>query len=192
MAARRRAAAGVPAAVHVGLPVSSQQLYMEKERALKRWRDRADAAGMDPLTGLPNRRSFDERLAGEGARLRRHGGEASVCVIDIDGFKRVNDTLGRAAGDDVLRAVAAHLGEIRGEDTAYRIGGDEFALVLVATAEEGAAQAALRVAEAIRHDPACLGVSVSFGVASVGEEDPQGALDRADAAMYEAKRASSS
>ena len=146
----------------------------------------------DALTGLPNRRCFDERLAAEGARIRRHGGEVSVCLVDLDGFKRLNDTLGRAAGDGVLRAVAAHLREVRGEDAAYRIGGDEFALVFVATGEEGAALATMRIAEALRDDPACRGVSVSFGVARLGEDDPQGAIARADAAMYDAKRASSS
>jgi diguanylate cyclase (GGDEF)-like protein len=154
--------------------------------------DGQNASRHDALTGLPDRRCFDERLASEGARIRRYGGEASLCLMDLDSFKLVNDTLGRAAGDSVLRAVAAHLGEVRGEDSAYRIGGDEFALVFVAAGEEGAALAALRVVEAVRDDPACRGVSVSFGVACLGEHDPQAAVARADAAMYDAKRASSS
>jgi diguanylate cyclase (GGDEF)-like protein len=146
----------------------------------------------DLLTGLANRRSFDARLAAEGARVRRHGGGVAVCLMDLDGFKRVNDTLGHAAGDGVLRAVAAHLGEVRGEDAAYRIGGDEFAMILVEAGEEGAAVAALRVADAVRADPACQGVSVSFGVAHIDADDPRDAVARADAAMYDAKRTSSS
>jgi diguanylate cyclase (GGDEF)-like protein len=200
-----RAAAGLPAAVPVGLHVSSQYAHVE-ERPLKRSRWCSDDGPMDAhasergqvtswadaLTGLPDRHCFEERLAAESARLRRHGGEASVCLLHLDGFKQVNEAHGYAAGDRVLRAVAAHLAELRGEDSAYRIGGDEFALILVAAGEEGAAVAALRIADAVRADPACHGVSVSFGVADVGEEDPQSAVARADAAMYDAKRASSS
>jgi diguanylate cyclase (GGDEF)-like protein len=205
MAALERAAAGLPAAVRVGLLVSSQQTNAE-EPPLKRWRECSDDAHVDAhpdeqqqftswadaLTGLPDRHCFEARLAAEGARLRRHGGEASVCLIDLEGFKQVNATLGHPAGDCVLRAVAKHLGELRGEDSAYRIGGDEFALILVAAGEEGAAVAALRLADAMRTDPACHGVGVSFGVAHIDAEHPEGAIARAGAAMYDAKRASSS
>jgi diguanylate cyclase (GGDEF)-like protein len=198
MAARQPAAAGC----RLRCPFRAQLIVAAParvERALKRRAGGSDDAHMDPvaperdsLTGLLHGRVLDERLAAEAARLRRHGGQGSVCVIDLDGFKRVNDTLGHAAGDDVLCAVAAHLGEVRGEDSAYRIGGDEFALILVAADEEGAALAALRIAEAVRSDPACHGVSVSFGVARIDEDDPREAVARAGAAMYEAKRASSS
>jgi diguanylate cyclase (GGDEF)-like protein len=155
------------------------------------YRDQQHLSLHDSLTGLPNRRCFIERLAAEGARLRRHGGEVSLCLMDLDGFKQINDALGHVAGDEVLRAVGAHLHELRGEDAAYRIGGDEFALILVAANEEGAALATLRIVEAVRRDPACRGVGVSFGVARLGEDDPAAALARADAAMYESKRASS-
>jgi diguanylate cyclase (GGDEF)-like protein len=188
----------VPVAAPVGLQVSSQHPPAH-QRALKRSHGRSDDAHMDglaperdSLTGLLHGRVLDERLAAEAARLRRHGGQGSVCLMDLDGFKRVNETLGHDAGDRVLRAVAAHVQEVRGEDTAYRIGGDEFALILVAAGEEGAALAALRIAESVRNDPACHGVSVSFGVARIDADDPRETIARAGAAMYDAKRASSS
>lgn len=68
------------------------------------YQDRAHASTHDALTGILNRRSFDERLTAEGARVRRHGGEVMICALDLDRFKAVNDTLGHAAGDEVLRA----------------------------------------------------------------------------------------
>lgn len=146
------------------------------------------ASGHDSLTGLPNRRSFDERLAAASARVRRHDRDIALCMLDLDRFKSINDTHGHAAGDDVLCAVAGHLVALRGEDIAYRIGGDEFALLLEETSEDGASQVATRVALGISADPACDGVGVSWGVAMVGG-DPAESIARADAALYRAKPA---
>jgi diguanylate cyclase (GGDEF)-like protein len=147
------------------------------------------ASAHDALTGLPNRRSFDEHLAAAAARSRRHGSNVALCVLDLDHFKDVNDTHGHAAGDDVLCAVASHLIAVRGEDIAYRIGGDEFALLLEETSQAGAAQVVRRLALAIHADPACDGVGVSWGIEIVGG-DPAASAALADAALYRAKRAS--
>jgi diguanylate cyclase (GGDEF)-like protein len=140
----------------------------------------------DALTDLPNRRSFDERLAAACARVRRHGRDVALCVLDLDRFKEINDTHGHTAGDDVLRAVAGHLVAVRGEDVAYRIGGDEFALILEETSEGGATQVVRRLALAINADPSCAGVGVSWGIAMVGG-DPAEAGALADAALHRAE-----
>ena len=156
------------------------------------YEDQTRASAPDDLTGLPDRHSFDERLVEEAARVRRYDGEVTLCLLDLDRFKEVNDSLGHAAGDRVLAAVAGHLGALRGEDVAYRIGGDEFALILVEASEVEAHRIVMRLAEAIGRDSACGGVGVSWGMASVGDGDPLGAFDRADDALYAAKQRGSS
>jgi diguanylate cyclase (GGDEF)-like protein len=88
-------------------------------------------AYVDPLTGLPNRRAFDADLSREKSRARRHGRVLSVAVLDLDGLKATNDAHGHDAGDSLLRTVALLLrSALRNEDVAYRIGGDEFAVLL--------------------------------------------------------------
>ena len=79
----------------------------------------------DALTGLLNRRAFEERLPVEAARSSRYGRPLSLCLLDLDGFKRVNDTLGHPAGDEVLRSVARILDGARVADDCFRIGGDD-------------------------------------------------------------------
>jgi diguanylate cyclase (GGDEF)-like protein len=143
----------------------------------------------DVLTGLANRRAFDERLAEEVARVTRHGGELALCLLDLDKFKQVNDTEGHPAGDAVLRAVADKLSLVRREDTAYRLGGDEFALILAEASDYGALAVAARIQKAIEEDGRCRGVSASFGIAMFQPGDDTLALmARADIALYDAKR----
>ena len=90
-----------------------------------------EAASVDPLTGLLNRRVFSRDLRGELGRVHRHGGTFSVVILDLDGLKAVNDSQGHAAGDAHLQALASAMRSCtRSEDSAYRIGGDEFALLL--------------------------------------------------------------
>jgi diguanylate cyclase (GGDEF)-like protein len=146
----------------------------------------------DGLTGLLNRRTFDVDAAAEVALSARHGRPLAIAMIDIDHFKAVNDTYGHPTGDAVLRAVAERIaGSLRDSDTAYRYGGEEFAVLLRETDGPGA----LRVAERIRRDvergfagqdPA---VTVSSGVAerSPAATDLTGVLEAADAALYAAK-----
>ena len=152
------------------------------------YQEQLDASRRDALTGLPNRRDFDARLAAEAARARRHGGELTVCMIDLDGFKAVNDEHGHAAGDGVLRAVAGHLERLRGEDTAFRLGGDEFALLLVGADCAGATVVVSRIAAAVASDRDCMGTTVSWGLAALCDGDALAALEAADASLYEAKR----
>jgi diguanylate cyclase (GGDEF)-like protein len=142
----------------------------------------------DFLTGLPNRRAFDEMLERELARLRRHGTGFVLCLVDLDRFKHVNDTSGHAAGDAVLRAVARHLGAIRTEDIAFRLGGDEFALLLIDDDASGAVSARARIATAIALDADCGGVGTSWGFAIGSREDTVASIfERADASLYAAK-----
>jgi diguanylate cyclase (GGDEF)-like protein len=144
----------------------------------------------DGLTGLPNRRAFDARLGEELIRARCERRPLSLCLLDLDGFKAVNDQLGHPAGDRVLRAVAGELAHVRGHDIAFRIGGDEFALLLTGTSLEGASAAAARIEAALRHNPACLGVQASTGIATLAEgDDAPRLLGRADAGLCAAKQA---
>lgn len=139
----------------------------------------------DPLTGLPNRRRFEEDLARE---LRRVGGSPlSVGFADVDDFKAINDLRGHEAGDEVLRSVARAMDlTLRRTDRVYRIGGDEFAIIL-AGAPASQARGLLR---GLRQELARTGVTLSVGVEQVRPGDNLRALmRRADTAMYEEKAA---
>ena len=143
----------------------------------------------DALTGLPNRSYFDEHLGKEVARARRLGAPLTLCLFDLDGFKQVNDRLGFSAGDAVLQAAARTFTDLRAGDIACRIGGDEFALVLPGAGEADAERVAHRIARTVSGNDDCLGVTASWGVATLEESDPHQFLARADAALYAAKRA---
>lgn len=151
----------------------------------------------DALTGLPNRALFLLRLeaALRGRRSEDHA--FAIALMDLDGFKAVNDTLGHAAGDSVLRQVGERLSaEIRASDTLARLGGDEFALLLpgVGRAEDAAALAErliARVDEPFRVDgrPARVGLSLGLALAPQDGTDPDLLLRGTDDALYRAKRA---
>jgi len=157
----------------------------ELELRLQRLADR------DPLTGLFNRRRFEEDLIQQIARCARHGDRAAIAMIDLDAFKAINDTYGHAAGDDVLRVVATALGErMRVSDTLARLGGDEFAAILIGVEEAQAGEVADALAAAVARSETIRPVAASVGVAALSPEDTvDRALARADAAMYAAKRA---
>ncbi|HVW31625.1 MAG TPA: GGDEF domain-containing protein, partial [Acidimicrobiia bacterium] len=112
------------------------RLQMTVDRAMARAARRAldrlqEAACVDALTGVQNRRSFEADVRRELGRVSRHGGTFSLVMLDLDGLKAVNDTLGHTAGDARLRALGRALtATTRREDTAYRVGGDEFAVLL--------------------------------------------------------------
>src|SRR5947199_36372 len=142
---------------------------------------------VDLLTGLPDRTAFEHRLGSEVARIRRHGGQLSVCLMDLDAFQEINETLGHAVGDEVLRGVAKRLSRVRGEDTAFRVGGDEFALIFVGTDADGARVAAGRLENNVLADQGCGGVGVSWGMAELAGGDPAELMATAEAELRENK-----
>lgn len=154
--------------------------------------------GHDALTGLANRRGFDQALALEVERSARFKTPLSLCILDLDDFKGINDTHGHPCGDKILQAMGEILlTETRMIDVAARIGGEEFALLLPGTGLARAQKLLERVLESIRAarvrcDATELAITASMGVASYrGKEvpDPVKLVAEADKALYRAKRA---
>jgi diguanylate cyclase (GGDEF)-like protein len=147
----------------------------------------------DPLTGVGNRRAFTRRLAEEVHRAARYGQRFALVVLDIDGFKALNDLYGHFEGDMALEAIGEVLrATMRRSDCAFRLGGDEFALILEDAGVQEAASVVDRIGAGIAGVQAGAGhlLRASFGVAlGDGTPDPEALLQAADAAMYEAKRA---
>lgn len=148
----------------------------------------------DPLTGLPNRAAWNERLVIEVARQRRYGGELLLAVIDIDHFKRVNDGYGHLAGDKVLKIIAGELGRrLRKTDFIARFGGEEFVLLLPSTPPEGGQQLLESLRAAIAACPfhfkgERVSITLSAGLAALKAGEPaDAAFQRADQALYRAK-----
>ena len=149
----------------------------------------------DALTGLSNRRAFMDRIAQEHERVRRYGGVISVLLIDVDHFKRINDTFGHLTGDVVLKELADILSDVlRTPDVVCRYGGEEFAAFLPETSMGGAFTTAERLRTAVEQHQFCSGnpsidVTVSIGLTQTDERDKryEKALNRADQALYQAK-----
>lgn len=175
---------GVLVATAVAVPLS----YLLGGRGLHRAQRSAEqAANADPLTGLAGRRPFHPDLEAALHSPGRTG--TSLALVDVDEFKQVNDRLGHSYGDHVLVALAVACREIRSGDTAYRLGGDEFAVVLRDSDDATAVAVVARVRQALTD--ALPGIGFSCGVASVLPSEPVSAVslwERADAALYEAKR----
>jgi diguanylate cyclase (GGDEF)-like protein len=149
----------------------------------------------DDVTGLYNRRFFSLRLEEELSRYRRFNHPVSVVLLDLDGFKAVNDDFGHTVGDETLREIAQILMKhSRGINVVSRYGGDEFAVLLVETSKAGARLYADRIREVVSKYPFSHGkvVTASFGVASLPDDEAGTAEDlfrAADEALYTAKRA---
>jgi len=171
------------------------QLLAENQR-LKLEVDRLRAEALtDALTGLANRRNLDERLGAELSRAKRYGQSLAVMCVDVDDFKRINDTWGHAKGDEVLVWVGRFLrSQIRAHDIAGRVGGDEFVVVLPATDAKGAATLADRLRKALLEltGSSSHPVSLSIGVAALEPGAPESTsgddlLHAADEDMYRHK-----
>ena len=183
-------------------PASAQRILAgsaaEASSALSRAYSHRDAearASTDALTGLPNRRYFDEFCA-LLARRRRSEDAIGVLMVDIDRFKVLNDTHGHAIGDEVLRAVASAIaGAVREDDVPARFGGEEFAVLLRNPSRNEAFEVGERVREAVAAlDLTAFGVvaasvSVGVAVAEAPDEPIDEIVERADRALYDAKRA---
>jgi diguanylate cyclase (GGDEF)-like protein len=160
-----------------------------------RSRELESQANTDPLTGLGNLRALQRQLATLLDVHKRYQHPFAVLLLDIDGLKRINDSHGHPAGDRVLMQVAMSLRRsIRSVDTAARIGGDEFCVLLPEQDLKSAAKLAARLATAIEEEVAAPGepkISVSIGVAASPEhgDEAEALIDTADRAMYRAKAA---
>jgi diguanylate cyclase (GGDEF)-like protein len=154
-----------------------------------------ELANVDTLTFLPNRRKIIVELQEEVIRSNRYGTPLSISILDIDHFKKVNDTYGHTTGDETLRSVAARLREhIRHPDIIGRYGGEEFLIVLPNSESKAAAEQASRLCREVRAlqieaNDKVLSVTISIGIAQfrVGQENWEGFLHRADEALYKAK-----
>ena len=168
----------------IALLAGTQRRELDEERRASR---------SDALTAAANSRAFYETAAAEIVRARRYGHPLTVAYIDLDDFKAVNDRVGHHGGDRLLRRVADSLrAAVRQVDTVARMGGDEFAILLPETGPEGAAAAARKLAQLATQNVEGLGpVTVSMGVVTfcMPPPNPGDLIDRADALMYEAKRA---
>jgi diguanylate cyclase (GGDEF)-like protein/PAS domain S-box-containing protein len=184
----KRADGEAPILVHA-TDVTEQRLA---ERRMKHLADH------DPLTGLLNRRGFGAALQSHVAHARRYGTAGALLILDLDGFKAVNDALGHEAGDRLLVQVSAELRVcLRETDVVARLGGDEFAVILPSETLEEASAVAAKITERVRDasigaaGPTLTGVTVSIGVAAFTGDDDDGddVLRQADLAMYSAKAA---
>jgi diguanylate cyclase len=166
----------------------------ETEKLRKCIEEERSKAYSDALTGIPNRMAFDERINEEYKRWQRYDNKLTLCLVDIDKFKGVNDTYGHKAGDIVLKTVAEKCAsKIRNSDYFCRYGGEEFALIL----PETDLSAAITVAETLResiercsfqYGDKTVGITISCGLAQVkGKDTLDSVFKRADQALYKAK-----
>ena len=174
-------------ASHATIKAMKESLASAREEGLR-----------DALTGLRNRRHFDRVLPQEIERAEEHGKPLSVCMIDVDHFKRVNDDFGHPTGDSVLRLIGTLLSEnLKGRDVPVRYGGEEFAIILPQTGLEAANSIAERIRVQLADKRLVLSgsktslgiITASFGVAewTHGEQENE-LIARADAMLYRAKR----
>jgi diguanylate cyclase (GGDEF)-like protein len=182
--------------VNEQLIVSALQSQTEAEQAAQALGELSKSHGLDPLTQLPNRVQLQERFAHAIASAHRHRTRLAVLFTDIDGFKGINDALGHAAGDEVLKHAAHCIARsIRDVDFVCRYGGDEFVVLVTDLAQASDAAVVARkiesaVASPITVESRTMAVSLSIGVSIYPNDgaEPKVLIRCADVAMYEAKR----
>lgn len=187
------------AADYITKPVDSVELIARLHARIEDARRRAaerELHEIDDLTALPNRRALRRALTHAHVTCQSHAAPLTIVLVDADGLKRINDTWGHAIGDLAICRVADALRRCkRGRDTAARIGGDEFAVVLPDTDLQGATRFIVRVREALQGTPILtaterIAVKVSCGAATLDDaETIESLLDRADRELYACKRA---
>jgi diguanylate cyclase (GGDEF)-like protein len=170
--------------------MSTSNSWAAYDRQVLLIRTQETLASTDPLTGIPNRRAYLERV-GDAVEAAAWGHQTVVCLVDLDGFKAVNDAGGHAAGDTMLQAVASALGgAVRETDTVARLGGDEFAVLADTSVGFSGEMLAERLRAAVAGVGGASGVTASVGVAEVEPgDDVADLMHRADAAMYRSKTA---
>jgi diguanylate cyclase (GGDEF)-like protein len=163
-------------------------------RAVLRHEELERAAGHDALTGLPNRRTFESDLRRRVAVSRRRGLGFTLAMVDLDHFKEVNDSFGHPEGDAVLRRAGEAVRQVlRGSDRIYRLGGEEFAVILETTDPGGVADLLDRARQAVRSqaiapgEGRALSASIGWAVFPVDADDRAELVHTADAALYRAK-----
>ena len=177
---------------------SLTQKVADMEQEAQSFRDHLEEqrqkALIDPLTGLPNRAGWSERLELEMARWKRYGGDLLLAVLDIDHFKRINDSYGHLAGDKVLKIIAGELAKrLRKTDFIARFGGEEFVLLIPSTPMEGGQQLLQTLLDGVEQCPfhfrgERVTITLSAGLtAFAGEEGSDTVFERADQALYRAK-----
>lgn len=177
-----------------GLMQRVAEMELESQQFRQHLEEQRQKSLLDPLTGLPNRAAWSERLELETARRERYGGELLLAVLDVDHFKRINDGYGHLAGDRVLKIIAGELHKrLRKTDFIARFGGEEFVVLIPATPLEGG----LRLLETLRAAiEACpfhfkgepVTITLSGGLAAFGDDDSGDTVfERADQALYRAK-----
>ncbi len=186
---------GIAAALTAQVGIALQRLQLERDLEAERRRYER-LASHDPLTGLPNRRLFQDRLEQALTQAHRRRSRVALLYVDLDGFKDVNDTLGHDAGDELLAAVAARLvAVVRAEDTVARLGGDEFAVVLLDVGQRSDASlvarkllTAIDAPFALRGRTVLTGASVGIAVYPHDSRLTDGLMKAADVAMYRVKQ----
>lgn len=176
----------------------SRRLHDMKHEAFllqEKMSDQRRQALLDPLTGIPNRMAYDERIAFEIGRWRRYGQPLSLAIMDIDHFKHINDQFGHLAGDKALKALAIRSAQqVREVDMVARFGGEEFVILMPNTTSAEALVAAekLRVLSenaGFHYNSHPVSITVSFGIAQARKgDDARSLFERADAALYESKK----
>jgi diguanylate cyclase (GGDEF)-like protein len=191
---KRSAAKPRSAAAGLRLAAEVERLASELEASRARISDLESRIDVDPLTETLNRRGFERELKRSLAYVKRYGANAALVYLDLDDFKPVNDRHGHAAGDAMLKAIAAALvREVRASDVVARIGGDEFVVLLWNLPDADAIAKAVELERAVYATPVRWGASTmvvgaSAGVAFVGPLDaPADIMARADAGMYARK-----